>query len=224
MRHHAIALALLSLPSLLMSAIPVLANTPGLNSDQVHVVEPRKNKAYIKDGVFIGGDRAIDDVVVKDIRRAANLGFDRMVIDLEGNKNGEPAAISRPPYYQISVSPEEKRLTFTVWGRPKLHFNAKKVLAAFKKSPIIQKIELLPRLEDNSWTFTVNLKSGTPVEVFELSDPIRIIVDIRTLVPPAAPHVNHAKASFEEPATVPHLSDSDKIDLEKSDTEKSENE
>ena len=219
MRNYVIALAVLSLPGL-----PVWANTPGLNSDHVHVVEPRKNKAYIKDGVFIGGDRAIDDVVVKDIRRAANLGFDRMVIDLEGNKNGEPAAISRPPYYQISVSPEEKRLTFTVWGRPKLHFNAKKVLAAFKKSPIIQKIELLPRLEDNSWTFTVNLKSGTPVEVFELSDPIRIIVDIRTLVPPAAPHVTHAKATADETPSVPHLSDSEKIDLEKTDTEKNENE
>ena len=206
-------------------SVSVWAKPAGLTSDKIHVVEPRKNQAYIKDGVFIGGDRAIDDVVVKDIRRAANPGFERMVIDLEGNKNGEPAAISRPPYYQIAVSPEEKRLIFTVWGRPKLQFNARKVLGAFKKSPIIQKIELLPRLEDNSWTFTIDLKSGTPVEVFELSDPIRIIVDIRTLIPPKmAKAVAHVKAAPGDPAPLPHMSDSEKIDLEKTDLEKNENE
>lgn len=151
-----------------------------IQSDKVHVADGKKTQVYIKDGLFVGGDRAIDDVIVKDIRRAANPGYDRIVIDLEGNRQGEPSAVERPPYYQVAVSPEEKRLVFTVWGSPKLQFDSKKVVAAFKKSTVIEKVELFPRLEDDSWTFSMNLRAGTPVEVFELSNPIRIIVDVKT--------------------------------------------
>jgi hypothetical protein len=67
----------------------------------------------------------------------------------------------------------------SVWGRPKLHFNSKKVLAAFKRSSVIQNVVLLPRLEDDSWTFVFELKSESPVEVFELTQPVRVIMDIQ---------------------------------------------
>jgi hypothetical protein len=38
---------------------------------------------------------------------------------------------------------------------------------------------LLPRLNDDSWTFVIGLKPRQSVEVFELSKPARIILDIR---------------------------------------------
>jgi hypothetical protein len=79
------------------------------------------------------------------------------------------------------VTPDERRLVFTVWGNPKLGFDSKKVLAAFKKSKAVENIVLYPRVEENLWTFAMELRSGNPVEVFELADPVRIIVDIRTL-------------------------------------------
>lgn len=151
-----------------------------LKPEAVHTADSKKTKAYIRDGLFVGGDRAIDEVVVRDIRRAANPGFERLVIDLEGNRGGEPAAIARPPYFHVAVSPDEKRLVFTLWGRPKLAFDSEKVIRAFKRSPIVESVELLPRLDDAMWTFVVGLKDGRPVEVFELGNPVRIIVDIRT--------------------------------------------
>jgi hypothetical protein len=156
------------------------AVTPTLRSDHVHTADAKKTQAYVADGLFVGGDRAIDDVVVKDIRRAANKGYERMVIDLEGTRGGEPAAIKRPPYYQVAVSPEEKRLVVTIWGRPKLAFDSWKVIHAFAKSPVVANMELLPKVDEDSWTFVVGLKMGKPVEVFELGDHARIIVDIRT--------------------------------------------
>jgi len=150
-----------------------------LRPERVHVAEAGKNKSYIQDGLIIGGDQAIDDVIIKGVRRAPNPGFERIVIDLEGIKKGEPSAIQRPPYYQVAVSPDERRLTFSIWGRPKLNFDSQKVLSDFKRSSIVESVTLLPRLEDESWTCAFDLKANATVEVFELANPVRIIVDIK---------------------------------------------
>ncbi|OFZ54584.1 MAG: hypothetical protein A2428_00750 [Bdellovibrionales bacterium RIFOXYC1_FULL_54_43] len=151
-----------------------------LRPDKIQVADGKKTQAYVRDGLVIGGDKAIDEVLVKDIRRAANQGFERIVVDLAGNHNGEAAAIERPPYYQISVTPDEKRLVFTVWGHPKLSFDPKRVQAAFKESSVVERVQLFPVLDEGTWTFVFELKSGTPVEIFELSNPVRIIMDVKT--------------------------------------------
>ncbi|MGZ3696898.1 MAG: hypothetical protein ACXWP5_02295 [Bdellovibrionota bacterium] len=172
----AIALVLISAAT----GASVAWGAPDLRAEKVHAADSKKNKFYIRDGLFVGGDRAVDDVTVKDIRHATNQGFERIVIDLQGNRDGEPTAISRPPYYQVSVTPDERRMVFTLWGKPKLGFNARKVLAGFRKSSAIEKVELLPHLEENSWTFVLELKGVHPVEVFELGDPVRVILDVQT--------------------------------------------
>lgn len=150
-----------------------------IRPDKVRVADAHKTQHYLQDGLIVGGDRAIDGVVIKDIRRAPNAGFERVVIDLEGTQGGEPATIQRPPYYQIAVTPDEKRLVFTLWGSPKLAFNPKKVLASFKRSPVFKGLVLLPKLEQNTWTLVFDLTEGKGVEAFELSNPLRIIMDVR---------------------------------------------
>jgi hypothetical protein len=162
------------------SAALVPGAQAALKPESIRTADARKTNAYLTDGVIVGGDRAIDEVVVKDIRRAANAGFERVVIDLDAHRDGEPAAIKRPPYYQVAVTSDEQRLVFTIWGRPKLTFDPQKVLSAMRKSGSIQGVELLPRLNDDSWTFVLGLKPRQSVEVFELSQPARIIVDIRS--------------------------------------------
>jgi hypothetical protein len=176
-----------------------------LRPDKVHVADAKKNLSYIRDGLFVGGDKAIDEVVVKDIRRAANPGgFERVVIDLEGSKNGEPAAIPRPPYYQVSVTPDEKRLVFTLWGKPKLGFDSNRVVAAFRKSSVIENVVLLPKVEDNTWTFVFELKGDSPVEVFELADPVRVIIDIKSSIPVKAAAAPHKPAKNKHVASKTH--------------------
>ncbi len=172
-----------------------------IRPDKIHVADSKKNLSYIRDGLFIGGDKAIDEVVVKDIRRAPNTGFERIVIDLEGTRNGEPTAIQRPPYFQLSVTPDEKRLVFTLWGKPKLSFDSRKVIEAFKKSDVIKAVTLLPRLEEDTWTFVFELKGNTPVEVFELSNPVRVILDVKSSG--RKPVVAHSQAKAHAPVRAP---------------------
>lgn len=157
-------------------ARPLMAE---IRPEKIHLAESKKNKSYLHDGLIVGGDQAMDDVTIQDIRRSSNPDFERIVIDLEAKKNGEPSPIQRPPYFQLAVSPDERRLVMSIWGRPKLNFNSKKVIAAFKRSSVIQNVVLLPRLEDDSWTFVFELKSESPVELFELTKPVRLILDIQ---------------------------------------------
>ena len=164
---------------LLIALLPALSASASIRQDKIRVAELKKTEAYVYDGLIVGGDKAISDVVVKDIRRAENGAFERVVLDIVGTRQGEAPAIQRPPYYQIAVSPDEKRLVFTVFGRPRLEFDATKVKAAFKKSRMVSNVLLYPRLDDDSWTFAFELKNGRAVEAFELSNPVRIIVDIR---------------------------------------------
>ena len=150
-----------------------------IRPETVRTADIQKTQSYLKDGLIVGGDRAIDQVIIKDIRRAMNPDYERLVIDLEGSINGEPAAIQRAPFYQIAVNAEEKRLILTVWGKPKLAFDSAKVMKAFKKSRLFSSVELYPKLEEESWTFALHLASDRAVEVFELKEPVRIIVDVR---------------------------------------------
>ncbi|MGK5083220.1 hypothetical protein WDW37_07920 [Bdellovibrionota bacterium FG-1] len=173
----------------LFFAIPCLwgasVSQAELKPEMVHVADSKKNLAYVRDGLYVGGDRAINHVSVRDIRYARNAGsqggYERIVIDLQGTQDGEPAAVPRPPYYQVAVNPDERRLVVTLWGKPRLEFDPLKIKAAFKKSSAIQAVSLLPRVEDDSWTFVFELKDESPVEVFELSNPVRIIIDLKTL-------------------------------------------
>lgn len=158
--------------------LPALAFAD-LKPELVRVADGKKSGYYIQDGMVTGGDQAIDEVVVKDIRRAVNPGFERIVIDLEGTKNGEAAAIPRPPYYQVSVNSDENRLIFSVWGKPKVQIDSRKAVSIFKKSPVVQSLNLLPPMDPDVWTFVIELKGQHPVEVFELTNPVRIIVDIK---------------------------------------------
>lgn len=150
-----------------------------LRPDKVYLAESKKTEAYIRDGLVTGGDRAIQEFLVRDIRRATNAGYERIVIDLEGSRGGESVAIERPPYFQVAVTPDEKRLIFTAFGKPTLGFDAKKVHGAFKRSALVDQVTLLPALDEGWWTFSIGLKEGHSVEIFELKNPVRIIVDIR---------------------------------------------
>ncbi len=172
MRHALIAPVLLLLVS---------ASEAAIRPEQFHTAEPRKTNFYVRDGVFVGGDRTVSDIIVRDIRRATNSGFERIVVDLESSRDGDRIAIERPSYYQVAVSPEERRLVFTLWGQPRLAFDATKVARSFKKSKAASRLELFPLLEEQSWTFAVSLREGHEVEVFELKNPVRVIVDIKPI-------------------------------------------
>lgn len=150
-----------------------------IRPEKIHLSDNKKTQTYLSDGLIMGGDRAISNVVIKDIRRALNAGYERVVLDLEGQQNGEQAVLPRAPYFQLAVNAEENRLIMTLWGQPKLSFDSKKIVDAFKRSKIVKNIVLLPRIEDDSWTFVFEVVPHSNVEVFELDKPVRLILDIQ---------------------------------------------
>lgn len=152
-------------------AIPTDA---GLNPTKVHSADLKKTKSYIRDGLFVSGDSLINDVNLKEIRFAKNNEYERIVLDF-------PGAGARAPYLQVDVSPEMRRLVVTVFGKIKLGFDPTLFVRSFQKSALIQSVKLYPQIEIDRWVFALQLKEGKKpqVEVFELSQPSRTIIDLK---------------------------------------------
>jgi len=163
----------------LIGKIAFAAKGGGPRPQDVHIADVRKTSVYMNDGVFVGGDAVVDNVSFKNIRHSNNSKFERVVLDIEGNQSGLPAELKRPPYYQIAMEPDRKRIMVTVWGAVGIDFNKKQVIDSFKKSALVKRINVLPQLETDRWSFVLDMKKDRPIEVFELSQPTRVVLDIK---------------------------------------------
>jgi len=150
-----------------------------INKDKVSVAESRKTEHYVSKGVYVGGDWAVDTITIKDIRYAKNAKFERVVIDLENTIDNKKTALDRPPYYHVGISPNYKRAVISILGKTQLSFDPKKVIASFKKSDLISRVDLLPKIETDRWAFVLQCRKECKTEVFELSQPSRIILDFK---------------------------------------------
>ncbi|MBS1959595.1 MAG: hypothetical protein JST80_09005 [Bdellovibrionales bacterium] len=139
-----------------------------------------KKGAYISDGSFTGGDRAHSDFRVQNIRIASNpAGYDRVVVDFAGNDLGEKSRLARPPYYMVDIDHLNKRVNITVYGKPKLDFSTQATLQSAKKTKVLAKVDFIPMVNNDRWTFTLEGKSALKAEVFDLSEPARLIIDLK---------------------------------------------
>ena len=139
-----------------------------------------KKGAYITEGSFTGGDRTSSDFRVTQIRVAANPeGYDRIVIDLGGSSLGEKAPLARPPFYLIEADSGHHKVNVTVYGKPKLDFSTQTSIQAAKKSKTVSSLEFLPLVNADRWTWTIHTQVPVKTEVFELSEPARIIIDLK---------------------------------------------
>lgn len=153
-----------------------------ISPEKIHLAEHRKNKFYITEGLFTGGDGRVKEIIVKNIYRSfKNPQLERITIDLKNNEDKEIIALPRPPFYQVSLNSAEKRIIVTLWGNPEIAFHPKNTTASFRLSPIIKQIALLPQLEEGLWTFVFELKNRISLEVFELSQPLQIVLDLQPL-------------------------------------------
>jgi hypothetical protein len=163
-----------------------------LTPHKVFLSENRKNQLYLADGLVLGGEPSKQPIVLKDIRHARNVGYERMVFEFETQENGAPLSLSRPPYFQVAIHAEENRLLVTFWGNPQLQFHSARVAQLFRQSGIIRNLQLLPKVEDDRWTVALELQPHSAVEVFELKDPARVILDLQKKNPKAPIPISHA--------------------------------
>jgi hypothetical protein len=150
-----------------------------LNPKLHFVADQTKKGNYVADGIFSGGDRSVTAARLKDIRRASSPeGFERVVLDLETDEQGGGL-----PYFQVQLAESERRYVLSIWGDVGYDFDANRIRKAFAKSAHIKKINVVPRLEDGLSIIEFVLNPQRPgkkekVEVFRLSKPGRIIMDI----------------------------------------------
>ncbi len=131
-----------------------------------------KKNLYIAEGSVSGGDRTQSDFKVTSVRVAANpAGYDRVVIDLANAK--------RPPFFMIQNDPSTHRVLVTLYGKAKLDFSSQAAIQAAKKTKTIRKIDFIPLVESDRWMFSIESQPGVKSEIFELTDPSRIIIDLK---------------------------------------------
>ena len=138
-----------------------------------------KTNAYRDNGLFVGGDSGTEGVVVREIRHGRPKEYEALVIELWQNLSGELTPLNLPPYFHVALIPEEQKIQIAIWGHPTLQYNAKETLRQLKKSTLIEDIDLLPKVENELWTFSLRLKKAVWAEVFELSNPARITLHLK---------------------------------------------
>jgi hypothetical protein len=131
-----------------------------------------KKGIYLKEGSFTGGDRLSSDVTISNVRVAANPeGYDRLVIDF--------SKLERPPFFLVQNDPQAHRVVATIYGKVKADFSTQSAIQAAKKTKSIKKLEFLPVVEPDRWQFSAEVQGSVKTEVFELTGPARIIIDLK---------------------------------------------
>ncbi len=148
-----------------------------LQPEKIFEAPQFKRNIYYQEGMVVGGDGSIKNIIVHGMRYSKNQNYERLVIDLQENIHGDPSPLIQVPYYQLALLPDYHRLTLTLWGNPQLLFAKDKVLASIKTSPTLESIELLPVLDDKTWTFILHTKKAASAEIFSLS--ARLIIDLK---------------------------------------------
>lgn len=139
-----------------------------------------KKAVYISAGAHTGGDRFVQDYKVSNIRIGKHPeGYDRIVLDIVGNIQGENSILSRPPLFHVENTNQGKSVLVTLFGRSKLDFSTSFVAAQASKTDHIEGFAFFPLLEDDRWFFQVAVNKPVKTEVFELTQPARIIIDLK---------------------------------------------
>jgi hypothetical protein len=159
----------LGLLALLVSTLPAWAQFDESAFRQALKV---KRNVYLAEGAFSGGDRLISDVKVSGVRIAANpAGYDRVVVDF--------SKADRPPFFMVENDPSNQRVTVTIYGKIKTDFSTQTAIQAARKTRTLASVEFLPQVESDRWMFTLGSKNPMKTEVFELSSPARLIIDLK---------------------------------------------
>ena len=137
-----------------------------LLNEKIRKISGRKKSIFVDKGIFHNGGERHSKGVLVGIRQfySETKGEERLVLDFKG-KN--------PP--KIYSYFEGKKLHIDV-------FNGmiQKGAAPFGNSKFIQAVNLFP-IEQDLISFEVNMKQKTGIDMFYLSSPARIVVDIRPL-------------------------------------------
>ena len=139
-----------------------------------------KKNIYFSDSTISGGDGSVSDFRVSQIRLAANKdGYDRIVLELQGNDSGSKSALTIPPFYMVENDSNNKRVLITLFGKVKQEFSRQIASQQARRTKFISHLEFLPLVDTDRWSWLVYTQVPVKAEVFELTSPSRIIIDLK---------------------------------------------
>lgn len=129
---------------------------------------------------FTGGT-VTDGLDMGTIRLGLNNGTTRLVFDSykwDINAKKTTVKAENSGHYDFKYDAQNKRIIAVVSGyRGFSALNATKP-RIFRTSNMVEKIYLETYLDDSGYKFTIQLQQNAQINIFELKDPARIIVDI----------------------------------------------
>lgn len=159
-------------PCSAFASSPALDKLPMLKEHYYRTAEGSKKNEFLKEGVFVCGQKNVTESHLLNIRRSLNGGQERIVFDFQG---------ADVPYSHFHFVPHENRILISFWSKTSFTgFPKEKVAATFEKSQWIKRISVFPQLEEEFVLLELQLKAGKnskrQIETFTL--PSRIVLDV----------------------------------------------
>ncbi len=155
------------------------ANVPWDDSDVRQALMAKKN-VLLGAGAFTGGDGTLKDFRVTAMRAGTSPeGYDRFVIDLIGNEKGVASPLNRAPRFHVENIPATKQVVISLFGKPKVEASLANAQASVRKTKFVEALQVYPVLDDGTFALTLKTSEAVRTEVFELSKPSRIIIDLK---------------------------------------------
>lgn len=164
---------MLKIITLLLTLLPFSA---GASIGAIQAEQAKKNR-YSSDAIASGGDALANPVSLMGIRWAQNSGFERIVVDLSGEGAGWEAKL--PPYFQVGVNGEQKKISINIRGIARRQANQAALAKSLSRSPLIAQAYLAPAIEGDLASIELSLRQKAEAEIFYLVSPPRIIIDVR---------------------------------------------
>ena len=129
---------------------------------------------YTQENLKFTGGIISDGLDIKMIRSSQNETRTRLVFD--SYKSGREA--SQSGNYTFTYNPKKQQIIAVVNGYRKFSALTSPKAPLFPSNGIVQSIKMETYRDDSGFKFSINLNSSASVNIFELSNPARIIVDI----------------------------------------------
>jgi hypothetical protein len=155
---------------LMLGAVFLFFKTP---SGSLSLFDGYKSSGYFEAG------KMTEDLDVHSLRWHQHDGYERLVFDIQkwdGVFGDKPyQATTKTGLYQVG---RELVTALSIDGELSGYRSFSASLPSFAKSDIIKSMEIFPN-DEKSFLFSINLKHSASYKVFTLTNPTRLIIDLK---------------------------------------------
>lgn len=150
---------------IIISVLSTQAFSQNLLNERIRKLSGRKKSIYLDQGIFHSGD-AKTQARLKAVRHSFSKrnGYERLVMDFDGKLT--------PKIYGY-ISKNQKKIYMDLFNT-----NINPQIGSFGKSKFVNALNFF-KFSDDSTSVEINLKKVASVDIFNLTNPGRIVIDIK---------------------------------------------